>query len=103
MVFSERDKLNADGFAELVKLTRARLVILATCDSIALGGVIARTTNVIAATSSVNVSDFLSWENGFFSILAKRYTISQAFDISKCVSDLPLLLILKADLAFDVS
>jgi hypothetical protein len=103
LVFSENDKLNADGFTELVKLTRAKLVILATCDSITLGAMISRTTNVIAATSSVEVENVLSWEKGFFSGLAKQYTVSQAFDICRCVSGLPLVLLLKADLAFDIS
>jgi hypothetical protein len=105
VVFSENDRMNADGFAELVILTRARLVILAVCNSLTLAAVISRLAkvNVIAAASFVTVADFVSWEGTFFSVLAQKSPVSQAFDIACRVSGLQLDLMLKADLAFDAS
>lgn len=103
LIFSQHDKLNADGFGELVKLTGARLVILATCDSVVLGAKISRIANVISAASQIEVPGFLSWEKSFFSVLAQKYTVAQAYDISRSIAGLPFVLHLKADLAFDVN
>lgn len=98
--FSSNDVLGADGFSELIKMAGARLVILATCDSIALGGRLSHTTNVIAATSSVEVAAFSSWEGCFFDILGQEYPLSQAFEISRRITDAPLVLLMKEDLRF---
>jgi hypothetical protein len=95
--------MGADGFAELVRLNGAKLIILATCDSITLGAKLARVTNVIAASTIIQIEEFADWERNFFSILAGKNYLSTAFEISRGISNIPLLRLMKGDLLFDIS
>ena len=99
---SPDDILSSDGFAKLVEVTGAKLVLLATPDSIKLGAVLSQITSVIAGYSEVTVNDFISWEKSFFSLLAKQMPLSKAFDISQVTTGVPLRLLLRDDLAFKV-
>src|SRR5205823_12241747 len=44
------DRLPSEGFANLIEVCGADLIVLATCDSIDLAAKLSRKTNIIAAT-----------------------------------------------------
>jgi hypothetical protein len=94
------DSIPAERFARLISLAKARLVILATCDSLLLGAKLAKTTNMIAATDWVYVDDILQWELALYRCLTKGVSLSNAFETASSLSNAPMLLLLKKNLAF---
>jgi hypothetical protein len=96
----EIDTLPASQFAKLVELSRARLVVLASCDSLLLAAKLAKTTNMIAATDWVDLTDMLNWELSFYKCISKGISLSNAFETAASLSEAPMLLLKKKDLAF---
>jgi hypothetical protein len=94
------DSIPATSFSTLVKLAKARLVILATCDSLILAAKLAKITNMIAATDWVSIKDMLDWEVSFYKCIAKGISISNAFETAASLSKAPMLLLTQKDLAF---
>jgi hypothetical protein len=94
------DSLPAASFAKMVKLAKAKLVILATCDTLLLAAKLAGCTNMIAATDSVYMNDILKWELGLYKCLAKGISLSSSFEMASSLSKAPMLLLLKKDFAF---
>ena len=94
------DSISASSFATLVKISKARLVILATCDSLILGAKLAKLTNMIAATDFIKVKDMLNWELSFYKCVSKGISLSNAFETAASLSKAPMLLLTKKDLAF---
>jgi CHAT domain len=102
LVFSENDSLTSLGFAELIKISKAHLVILATCDSVDLAARVARTTNIIASTAIMQTKDFIEWAEMFYQLLfKKKYPISQAYEIATSTSNAPVVLLMKQDVIFE--
>lgn len=96
----EVDVLHAEGFSRFIDLTRAKLVILATCDSLVLAAKLARLTNMVAATDRVDIESILRWEMALYTCLGKGVSLSNAFETASAFSQAPMLLLLKKDLAF---
>lgn len=94
------DSIQATAFAKLVELARARLVILATCDSLILAAKLAKVTNMIGATDWVAVHDILDWEVSFYKCISKGISLSSSFETAASISAAPMLLLMKKDLAF---
>jgi hypothetical protein len=94
------DVLMANSFAKLIELCKTKLVILATCDSLVLGAKLARITNMIASTGFVQVDDILKWELSIYKCLSKGISLSNSFETASSMSNAPMLLLLKKDLAF---
>lgn len=94
------DSIEAARFAKLIEIAKARLVILATCDSLLLGAKLAKITNMIAATDWVYVGDILQWELALYKCLTKGVSLSNAYETASSISKAPMLLLLKKNLAF---
>jgi hypothetical protein len=100
LVFSTNDQTGAEGFAKLIELSKANLVVLASCDSVALAAKISRVTNMIAATASVAVVDFEHWEDCFYTLLSRGQSLSRSFDIARATTIAPMVLLMKQDVSF---
>ncbi len=94
------DSIPAESFSRLVELAKARLVILATCDSLLLAAKLAKVTNMIGATDWVYINDILDWEIPFYKCIAKGMSLSSSFETAASLSKAPMLLLMKKDLAF---
>jgi len=94
------DSISATSFSKLIELTKARLVVLATCDSLVLAAKLAKSTNMIAAADSVAIEEMLQWEMAFYKCLSKGISLSNSFETASSLSKAPMLLLLKKDLAF---
>ncbi len=90
-------KMAARGLARLIELAKVRLVVLATCESLALAAQLARVTNVVAAAAYISDEQVVTWGDLFYGLLAKGKPLSQAFDIAKEASDAPLVLVTRRD------
>ncbi len=94
------DSMLAVSFSKLIELAKAKLVILATCDSLILAAKLAKVTNMIASTDWVYCDDIFKWELGLYKCLSKGVSLSHSFETASSLSKAPMLLLLKKDLAF---
>lgn len=92
-----KERFPRDGVADLIARSRARLVVIVTCDSLALGARLARGTNVIAGYRSIDVRSALDWSSVFYRFLAQGCPLSEAFNRAQTYSDPGLLLLAKHD------
>ncbi len=90
-------RLRREGAADLIARSGARLVVIVTCDSLALGASLARTTNVIAGYRSIDVRSALDWSSVFYRFLAQGCPLSEAFNRAQAYTDPGLLLLAKHD------
>jgi hypothetical protein len=86
-----------DGVADMITRTDARLVVIVTCDSLALGARLARATNVIAGYRPIDVRSALDWSAVFYRFLAQGCPLSEAFNRAQTYTDPGLLLLAKHD------
>jgi hypothetical protein len=98
--FEDNAELSSEGFAELVEVCGARLVVLASCDSIDLAAKVSRKSNVIAATTSMDVAGFAAWAECFYDLLSNGHSLSRAHDVARVTTSAPLVLLMKQDLVF---
>jgi hypothetical protein len=96
----ELDSLSAEGFSKLIEFCKARLVILASCDSLLLAAYLAPCVNMIASTTWVNTKDFIKWEKSFYQCLSRGSSLSTAAEIGKATSKAPMILLMKRNMAF---
>lgn len=94
------NELSAEGFAKLVELSGARLVVLASCDSLRLSAKLSRVTNMVAAYSTVMTDQLVEWERCFYRMLSRGHPVSKAFEVSIATSEVAMCLIPKKDAAF---
>lgn len=96
----ERDSISAEGFSKLIEFCKARLVILASCNSLLLAAYLAPYVNMVASTNWVHTKDFLKWEKSFYQCLSRGSSLSTAAEIGKATSKAPMILLMKKDMAF---
>ena len=94
---SSGDRLPSEGVEGLIKTSGARLVVIVTCDSLALGARIARTTNTIAGHKQIDVRAALGWSAVFYRFLAQGCPLSEAFNRAQTLTDPGLVLLAKRD------
>jgi len=86
-----------DGVEKLITLGNPRLVVVVTCDSLALAVRLARHTNTIAGHQPIDVGSALRWSSVFYPALAQGCPLSEAFNRAQTLSDPGLVLISKRD------
>lgn len=72
------DLLRPGQFADLVKETNAKLVVLANNETTPLVARLLPVTNVAFALEPLDVKTLTDWIQGFYRLLAKNYTLSDA-------------------------
>jgi hypothetical protein len=91
------DNITAEGAAALLHNQQVRLVVLATCDSLALAARLTRVTNVIAGIGWLEGKRAVEWAQLFYGFLARGKSLASAFDLSQKATDVPLVLLTKRD------
>lgn len=102
LVLGSDDRISAASFGKLVQVCGAKVVVLASCDSVRLAEHVARTTNMVAATTVAAVSTFIEWEEVFYTQLGKGLTLSESHDLAKETTGAPIVLLPRTDVVFDV-
>jgi hypothetical protein len=90
-------RIPADGIENVIRDTSPSLVVIITCDSLALATRIARTTNTIAGYKAINPQIALNWASVFYKYLARGCPLSEAFNRAQDLADPGLLLLAKHD------
>jgi len=98
--FSESDSIPLDGFTNLIEVSGANLLVLASCHSIYLATTLAGKVNMISAIGTPTDKEFVSWEKAFYQLLSKGYALSRSFEISRSVTKMPAVLVMKSDTIF---
>lgn len=102
-VAPEPDLLSADALADLLQVAKAKLVVIGSCDSIALGATLVNVCHVIAARDMVSPKMMAAWVEAFYAKLSQR-SLSEALDFAQKVSRAPMRFygrqVAKVDLMF---
>jgi hypothetical protein len=85
----EPDVLSADSLADLLQMARAKLVVIGSCDSIALGATLVNVCHVIAARDMVSPKMMAAWVEAFYAKLPQR-SLSEALDYALKISRAPM-------------
>jgi hypothetical protein len=85
----EPDCLSADALTDLLQMAGAKLVVIGSCDSIALGATLVNVCHVIAARDMVSPKMMAVWVEAFYSKLPQR-SLSEALDFALKVSRAPM-------------
>jgi len=101
LILAQDDRMDAGAFGAAVKRSGACLVVLAGCDSIQLAEHVARITNMVAATRSAKINEFVEWEEIFYPLLSKGEVLSKVHDEAKVATGAPVILLPKTDVAFE--
>ena len=99
---AQMNRVPAAGFGKLVEMSNTRLVVLATCDSLALAARLARVTNVVAGFASIEVRTAVEWTSLFYALLARGKTLSVAFDVAQKATEAGMVLLTKRDFRMSV-
>jgi hypothetical protein len=97
---NQQERISAQGLANLLEVCKAKVIVLAVCDSIILAAHVSRQANVIAATTTMRVEPFIQWATCFYNLLARGHALSRAYDIARATTDTPMVLLMKQDLTF---
>ena len=76
-----RDRITAEDFTALLKISETRLVVITSCDSLALTASLIAASHVVAARDMVSTNMMAAWVDGFYSMLVKR-PLSQALEFA---------------------
>jgi hypothetical protein len=99
--FGPHDQLAAEGLQRLIEVCEAKLVVLATCDSVLLAAKISHTANMVAAIGSMSDHDFIEWERCFYSLLSRGQPLSRAYDVARATTNAPVVLLMRKELAVE--
>jgi hypothetical protein len=88
-VVEEPDLLSADALADLLQVARAKLIVIGSCDSIALGATLVNVCHVIAARDMVSPKMMAAWVEAFYSRLP-QHPLSEALDFAQKISRAPM-------------
>jgi hypothetical protein len=86
---SVHDVLGADALTSLLEIAKTKLVIIGSCDSIALAATLTSVCHVVAARDMVSAKMMASWVEAFYNKLP-RQSLSQALDFALKVSQAPM-------------
>jgi hypothetical protein len=94
------DRIPVLGVENWIETSKARLVLIVTCDSLLLGGRIGRITNTIAGYKPIDVRAALDWSDIFYRFLAEGCPLSEAFNRAADFTNPGLVLISRKDFRF---
>lgn len=97
----KEDSLTPEAFARLVERTKAKLVLLVACDSLALASRLSRFTNVVASSRLVGIPAVIAWEQAFYQSLGRGEKLSTAVDTANTLKEQSMMLLLREDLRFE--
>lgn len=86
---SNPDILEADALTALLQMAQTKLVVIGSCDSIALAATLVSVCHVVAARDMVSAKMMAAWVEAFYSKLPGR-PLSKALDYAQKVSQAPM-------------
>ncbi|WP_207632807.1 TIR domain-containing protein [Foetidibacter luteolus] len=99
-MFTEKERISPEGLSKLLQNTKARLVILATCDSLILGAELSRHMNVVSGINTIQVDNIVTWEECFYHLLGQRKSLTTAYDLAQGTAKAPMVILFRNDVIF---
>lgn len=96
-----RDRFPRSFFLRRVEESKARLVIIVTCESLSLAARLARITNAIAAIHQIQLQRAIKWSKEFYWYLAQGRSLNDSFNRAQPL-DPCLLLLTRNDFQLDL-
>lgn len=92
--------LSAEGLLDLLQLSKTKLLIIASCNSVPLAAKASSRMNMIAATTNLPVDTFEAWQKVFYSLLSRGVALSDAHRTATSSANAPMALFLTEDFTF---
>lgn len=86
---ADPDVLSADALASLLQMAGVKLVVIGSCDSIALGATLVNVCHVVAARDMVSPKMMAAWVEAFYAKLPQG-SLLQALDYALKISQAPM-------------
>jgi len=96
------DVVTADALAALIAMAKTQLVVITSCDALALAATLLSESHVVAARDMVSSKMMAAWVEAFYSILPHK-PLSQALDFAFKQSKAPMRLFAKQPKTLDVN
>lgn len=93
----ERDIMTADELTALLKMSRTRLVVVGSCESLVLAATLLPVANVVATRDMVSPKMMAKWVATFYNALVHK-PLSVAFDLAVRASGAPMRLYARTDM-----
>ena len=94
--------MSPGSFADLLRESETKLVVLATCKALLLAVEVAHIANMAASDTEITGEQAAEWEGCFYGLLAKGKSLYKAFDITRSQMTTPIRAIRHRDVAFRV-
>jgi hypothetical protein len=101
LIFNSKNSLSSEGFTKIIEISKAHLVLLASCNSVDLAARLSRITNMIAATTNLSTDQFTKWAELFYKLLSQGQSLSRSYDIATVITKAPMVLLMKQDITFE--
>ncbi len=88
-ITADPDVLSADALTSLLQVANAKLVVIGSCDSIALGATLVNVCHVVAARDMVSPKMMAAWVEAFYTKLTQG-SLLQALDYALKISQAPM-------------
>ena len=96
------ERIKAEGLRQLIERCGARMICLATCDSVVLGAYLSRTATTIAAYGQTPGEAWVSWLRTFYTQLAVGTSVYESYNLAQSSSDEPMTLNRNTDVIFQI-
>lgn len=94
------DRMSPTSFAELLRESHTRLVVLATCKALLLAVEVAHVANMAASDAVISGEEAEEWGQFFYGLLAQGRSLHKAFEIAKSQIEMPIRPIRHKDVCF---
>jgi len=94
------ESLAAEGFADLLRESQTKLVVLATCKALLLAVELSDVVNMVASEAEITGQLAAEWEECFYGLLAQGKSLYKAFDLTKSQIVAPMRAVRHKNIAF---
>ena len=97
------DRMSAEAFADLLRESETRLVVLATCKALLLAVDVADVATMAASDAVINGTEAAEWAESFYGLLTQGMPVFKAYEITRKQVSAPIRLVRQRDVTFSLS
>jgi hypothetical protein len=97
------DRMTAGAFADLLRESETRLVVLATCKALLLAVDVSDVATMAASDAIISGTEAAEWAESFYGLLAQGMPVFKAYEITRKQVSAPIRLVRKRDVTFSLA
>ena len=96
------DRMSAEAFADLLRESQTRLVVLATCKALLLAVDVADVATMAASDAIIKSTEAAEWAESFYGLLRQGMPVFKAYEITRKQVSAPIRLVRQRDVTFSL-